>query len=80
MEMETEISGEKRKKGAPLESCGSRVTAVGKDKVQREASPRRSGRSLRSPRRIVVTRRKMARRVERVEGKAGGAKLLTILF
>jgi hypothetical protein len=59
-------------KGAPQENCSSQVTAVGKENAQRVASPRRSGRSSRSPRRFVVTARTLARQVRRVEGKDGG--------
>lgn len=65
------IRDQEKNKGC-RERCGSQVTAVGKENAQRVASPRRSGRSSRSPRRFVVTARTLARELRRVEGKDGG--------
>jgi hypothetical protein len=65
------MSNDQGKGKVAAKGAAVRVTTVGKDKVQREASPRRSGRSSRSPRKFVVTAGTLARELAGVEGKDG---------
>jgi hypothetical protein len=66
------VIGDQWKDKRRRETCGSQGTAVGKENAQRVASPRRSGRSSRSPRRFVVTARTLALEPAGVEGKDRG--------